>query len=182
MAILNIFDFVKEKRMNISIVAAIGENFELGGKGNLLWRLPIDMQRFKQITSHHHVVMGRKTYESLPAKFRPLPDRVNIVVSGNLGFEAENCIVVHDVIAAIDIAKNAGESDLMIIGGAQIYNQVLPLAHTLYITRVHAAFNDADVFFPKWSEEKWKVVSEEKYPTDEKHLFAFDFLKLGRAY
>jgi dihydrofolate reductase len=167
--------------MNISVVAAIGENFELGGKGNLLWRLPNDMQRFKQITSNHHVVMGRKTYESLPPKFRPLPDRVNIVITANPSFKAENCIVVHDLIAAIDVAKNAGESDLMIIGGAQIYNQALPLAHNLYITQVHAAFTDADVFFPKWNEEKWEVVSVEKFTADEKHLFAFDFLKFERT-
>jgi len=166
--------------MNISIVAAIGENFELGGKGNLLWRLPTDMQRFKQITTNHHVIMGRKTYESLPAKFRPLPDRVNIVITANTSFKADNCTVANDLIAAIDVAKNAGESDLMIIGGAQIYNQALPLAHTLYITCVHAAFPDADVFFPKWNEEKWKVVNEEKFAADEKHLFAFDFLKLER--
>jgi dihydrofolate reductase len=168
--------------MNISIVAAIGENFELGANGDLLWRLPLDMQRFKQITLHHHVVMGRKTFESLPPKFRPLPNRVNIVVTSNSDFEAKDCLLASSLNNAISIAQNAGEKDLMIIGGAQIYNQALALAHTLYITRVHAVFPEADVFFPKWNEKKWKITSEEKFAADEKHAFAFDFLRLERIH
>lgn len=166
--------------MHISLVAAIGENFELGGKGNLLWRLPNDMQKFKQITSGHHVLMGRKTYESLPPKFRPLPERVNIVLTENSHFQAQGCFVVNNLADALELAQKAGESDLMVIGGAKIYNQCLPLADTLYITKVHGTFPEADVYFPDWNDSKWNLVSAEHADKDDKHAYPYTFTKLER--
>ncbi len=166
--------------MKISLVAAIGENFELGGNGDLLWRLPNDMKRFKAITTGHHVVMGRKTYESLPPKFRPLPNRVNIIITSNSAYVANDCVVVNSIEQAVSAAQQSNEEELMIIGGAQVYNLALPLAHRLYITKVHAAFQQADVFFPKWKDDKWQLTKSESFPADEQHEYAYDFLTYER--
>jgi len=135
----------------ISLIAAIGARTRAIGKDNqLLWHLPEDLKRFKRVTDGHPVVMGRKTWESLPEKFRPLPGRTNIVVSRQEGYEATGAIVVHSIDAALDAAEAAaGSEEIFIIGGAQIYIDTLPFADRLYITSVN---DDAegDAFFPPY--------------------------------
>ncbi|MBL7777327.1 MAG: dihydrofolate reductase [Chitinophagales bacterium] len=160
--------------MQLSIVVAISDNLAIGAQGDLLWRLPADMKRFKEITYGHHVLMGRKTYESIPEKFRPLPGRVNIVVTRQQNYAAPGCKVVSSVQEGIDFARECGEQELMIVGGAEIYKQCLPLTNCIYLTTVHHTFEDADAFFPVLNKE-WQKVSEETFAADEKHAYSYTF-------
>ncbi|MCS6935712.1 MAG: dihydrofolate reductase [Chitinophagales bacterium] len=160
--------------MTISIVVAISENRAIGARGNLLWRLPADMKRFREITSGHHVLMGRKTYESIPERYRPLPHRVNLVVTKQREYKAPGCVVVASVEEGIAHARATGETELMIIGGAEIYRQCLPMAQKIYLTTVHHRFDDADAFFPPLGDE-WKKVSAQAFAPDEQHRYAYTF-------
>ena len=135
--------------MKISLVVAVADNLAIGREGNLLWRLPKDMQYFKEVTWGHHVLMGRKTWESIPSKYRPLPGRVNVVISRSNDFVAEGCKVVKSVEEGIEFARLSGELELMVIGGGEIYRQTLIMADKIYLTKVHHTFIDADVFFPE---------------------------------
>ncbi|MDO8498015.1 MAG: dihydrofolate reductase, partial [bacterium] len=143
--------------IKISMIAAIGKRRELGKENKLLWHIPSDMKRFRQITVNHAVIMGRKTYESIG---RPLPKRTNIVVTRDINFKADGCIVVHSLEEGIEVGKTHEKEELFIIGGAQIYTQGLQYADRLYMTLIDGEF-DADAFFPEYSEFT-KVVSEEK--------------------
>lgn len=141
----------QEGTPRVSLIAAIGARTRAIGKDNqLLWQLPEDLKRFKRITDGHPVVMGRKTWESLPEKFRPLLGRTNIVVSRQEGYDAPGAIVVHSIDAALDAAEKApGNEEIFIIGGAQLYADALPYADRLYLTSVN---DDAegDAFFPPY--------------------------------
>jgi len=143
----------------ISIIAAIGKNRELGKDNKLLWRIPEDMKRFKDLTSGQVVIMGRKTYESLPKKFRPLPNRINIVVTKNQNWKMPGCLISNSLDEAILKAKEFNK-EIFIIGGASIYNQGLKYADKLYLTLVDKEYPDADVFFPDYKDfGKVKVLS-----------------------
>jgi dihydrofolate reductase len=167
--------------MKYKIIVAAGENNEIGAKGDLLWHLPNDMQWFKKHTTGADVIMGRKTYESFPPKFRPLPNRTNIVISRNADFEVpEGVFLVNSLEAAFKVAESCTETEKFIIGGAEIYKQALPFAAELYLTRVHAVFSDADTFFPPINEEEWDLVFEEKHSKDERHHFDYTFLIFRR--
>ncbi len=152
----------------ISIIAAIGKNNELGKGNELLWKLPADMKHFKETTTGHTVVMGRKTFQSIG---RALPNRRNIVVTRDETFAIEGVEVAHSLGEAIE--KVAGEEEAFIIGGGELYKQALPFTDKLYITHVDSEF-DADTFFPHISEE-WKKVSEEEHLADETNPFAYTF-------
>jgi dihydrofolate reductase len=160
--------------MIISIIAAIGKNRELGKNNKLLWHIPEDFKRFKNLTSGHVVIMGRKTYESLPEKFRPLPDRVNIVVTRNASFTTTSQLIVAGSIEqAIDKAKRnlpAGRQ-VFIIGGANIYEQGIKYANKLYLTLINKAYSDADVFFPDYSEFKKLIFEKDGVEGDLKYKF-----------
>ncbi len=139
----------------IVIVAAVAKNGVIG-KGNAIpWRLPEDMAHFKALTTGHTVVMGRKTWESLPARFRPLPGRRNIVVTRNPGYLAPGAHVVHSLDEAIKLG--AGDTALFIIGGAELYAQALPLAQRLELTEIDAEI-DGDAYFPAFDRTQWRVV------------------------
>lgn len=166
--------------MKISIVVAVADNNAIGAKGKLLWRLPKDMQYFKEVTWGHHVLMGRKTWDSIPPKFSPLPGRTNIIVTRQEGFVCEGCLVVKSVEEGIEQARNAGELELMIIGGGEIYKQALPLTNKIYLTKVHHTFADADTFFPELDMEQWTPVNGEWNMADEKNEFDFEFIVLER--
>jgi dihydrofolate reductase len=143
--------------MEISLIVAMGSNGEIGKNNDLLWNLPVDMRFFKDTTLGRTVVMGRKNYESIPPKYRPLPKRTNIVVSRNPDYEAPECYVCPTLQNAIELAAELGEEHLFIIGGAQIYDLALnevDLNH-LFITHVEAEFPDAEAFFPKIDFSKW---------------------------
>lgn len=165
--------------MIISIVVAVSENNAIGANGDLLWRLPNDMSHFKTVTLGHHVVMGRKTYESIPPKFRPLPGRKNIVISRHKNFDSEGCVSVSGLQEAVTLAREAGETELMIIGGGEIYREAFALADKIYLTKVHHTFENADTFFPAINNE-WEIVKNESHRADEKHRFSYDFLELER--
>src|SRR5688572_16262883 len=138
--------------MKISAVVAASENNAIGLKGNLLWHLPKDMKYFKEVTYGHHVLMGRKSYESIPEKFRPLDGRVNIIVTRQNNFKAEGCQVVASLEDGIQFAKDNGEDELMILGGGEIYKQALSKTDKVYLTRVYHSFEEADTFFPELPE------------------------------
>lgn len=166
--------------MKISIVVAVADNNAIGVNGKLPWRLPRDMQYFKEVTWGHHVLMGRKTWDGIPPKFSPLPGRVNIIVTRQNGFVCEGCKVVESVDEGIEFARQSGEQELMIIGGGEIYRQVLPHTDKIYLTKVHHTFTDADTFFPELSATEWHTANSEWNMADEKNEFDFEFLVLER--
>lgn len=146
----------------ISIIAAIGKNRELGKNNKLLWHLPEDMRRFKQLTQGYAVIMGRKTFESLGSK--PLTNRLNIVITRDINYKVHTTVkICQSLDEAIKIAKTLlpKKSEIFIIGGTQIYQQAMPLADKLYLTIVDACF-DADVFFPDYSKFTKMISCEEK--------------------
>lgn len=160
--------------MKISLVLAASEN-DIIGKGNALpWRLPADLKYFKTVTLGKPIVMGRKTWESLG---KPLPGRTNIVMTRR-PLQFSGCVVVEDVAAALRAAGDADE--LMVIGGADIFREFLPLAQRIYLTRVHAVI-DGDVVFPLPEPAQWRELSRQDYPADERHAYPFSFIVLERV-
>jgi dihydrofolate reductase len=166
--------------MIISAVVAIGMNNEIGAKGDLLWVLPKDMAHFKNITWGHHVLMGRKSFDSLPPKYRPLPGRPNIVISRDPNLKLDGCKTVTTVEEGIKFAKDNGEEELMITGGGEIYKLALPFTDVIHLTRVHASFPEADTHFPEIDMNEWETVSTELIEADEKHKYSFEFIELRR--
>ena len=151
------------------LIAAVAENYALGKNNDLLWHLPNDFKRFKEITSGHHIIMGRKTFESFP---KPLPNRTHVIITRQQDFKHEGCIVVSDIEKAI--AACPKNEDLYIIGGGEIYSQSIHFADQLDITKVHHSF-DADVYFPEIDPEIWELTSETFNPKDKKHIFDYTF-------
>jgi dihydrofolate reductase len=162
--------------MTISIIVAIGKNNEIGKGNDLLCRLPADLKHFKEITSGHTVIMGRKTFDSLPKGL--LPNRKNIVISRNKDLKIEGATVYSSLDYAL--IKLMDEDEVFIIGGAQIYAQILPDADKLYLTKIHAEFSEADVFFPAINYSEWREVSRETHLADEKHPYSFTFVEYER--
>jgi len=161
--------------MVISIIAAVARNGVIGKANDLPWRLPDDMKFFMETTSGHYVIMGRKNYDSLPPKFKPLANRTNIVVTRQKDFTASGCIIAHDLNDGIEIARKAGEKELFVMGGAEIYKLALPLCDTLYLTEIDAEV-EGDTHFPEWKKKEWKEVSRHHHLADTKHKYAFDFV------
>jgi dihydrofolate reductase len=161
--------------MTISLIAALSRNRVIGRNNDLPWHLPDDMKYFMQTTKGHHVIMGRKNYDSIPEKFRPLPNRVNIVVTRQPALTLPNCTVVHSLEEAVAIAREAGEQELFIIGGAAIYQLGIPLANRLYLTEIDATLS-GDTYFPAFDKNDWKETSRQHHSADERHAYAFDFV------
>jgi dihydrofolate reductase len=153
----------------IILIAAVAENNALGKNNDLLWHLPKDFKRFKEITSGHTIIMGRKTFESFP---KPLPNRTHIIVTRQKDYKREGCIVVKDLENALALCPVA--DDIFVIGGGEIYAQSIHLADQLDITKVHYSF-EADVYFPEIDLEIWELISDIFNPRDEKHLYDFSF-------
>lgn len=161
--------------MIISLIAALTRNQVIGVNNDLPWHLPDDMKYFMQTTKGHHVIMGRKNYDSIPEKFRPLPNRTNLVVSRQKGLTLPHCTVVHSIEAAVEIARKAGETELFIIGGSAIYQLGLPLANRLYLTEIDTELH-GDTYFPTFHKAQWKEASRTHHPADERHAYPFDFV------
>ncbi len=157
------------------MIAAVARNRVIGRANDLPWRLPDDMKYFMQTTKGHHVIMGRKNYESLPEKFRPLPNRTSIVVTRQNNYTAPGCAVVHQLEEGVKMAEQNGEQELFIIGGADIYKLGMDLANKLYLTEIDADI-EGDTLFPSYNKELWQEISRQHHPTDERHQFAFDFV------
>ncbi|MBE9510304.1 MAG: dihydrofolate reductase [Bacteroidetes bacterium] len=162
-------------KKHISIIVAVAENNAIGKGNKLLCYIPDDLKRFKRLTTGHHVVMGKKTYESLPVK--PLPNRTNVVISDIGGELIKGCEMAYSIEEAIEKCPDNKES--FIIGGGSIYSQFLPFAVKLYITKVHKAF-DADTFFPEIDENEWKLIEREDVESDGNNDFSFSYLTYAR--
>jgi len=150
------------------------------GKDNkLIWHLPDDMKFFKEKTMGHCIVTGRKNYESIPEKFRPLKGRTNIVVSRNKELQLAGAMVIHSLDEAINEAQKRNETECFIIGGGDIFRQALKYADRIYLTRIHHSF-EGDVYFPPLDEEQWKEVSRTKFSADEKNPYDFSIIILEK--
>lgn len=154
----------------ITIIAAIAENNALGKDNQLIWHLPADLKRFKKVTLGHHIIMGRKTFESLG---KPLPNRTTIIISRNKNYTKKNCIVVNSLDEAIKASKD--DKNPYILGGAQIYKQAMPIADKLDITFVHHNF-EADAFFPEIDLNIWQETSREDFKKDETNKYNYSFV------
>lgn len=165
----------------ISIFVAAAKNNVIGKKGDLPWRLKSDLARFKELTSGHPVIMGRNTYLSLPEKFRPLPNRTNIIISRTSSESYEGTVMVKNLAEALHTAKAApGSEELFIIGGGQIYALALPVANRIYLTRVDAEV-DGDVFFPELDDVRWKAKKVGTFKQDDDNQFAGTFWIYNRT-
>ena len=164
----------KIKRTMIVMIAAVAENNALGKNNELVWHLPNDFKRFKTLTSGHHIIMGRKTFESFP---KALPNRVHIVISRQEGYQPEDCIVVDSMEKALEICPINETS--YIIGGGEIYNLGLAFADKIEITRVHHSF-EADAFFPEIDLDEWEIIESEFNKNDEKHLYDYTYQTFHR--
>ncbi len=160
--------------MIISSIAAVSENNVIGKDNRLIWRLPGDMNYFKEMTEGHCVITGRKNYESIPSKFRPLINRTNIVVTRQKDYSAPGAIIAHSIEEALLLAKERAETEVFIIGGAEIYSQTMSFVTKLYITEVHHCF-DGDAFFPPFDRKFWKEISRIPMPADDKNQYAYTF-------
>jgi dihydrofolate reductase len=158
----------------ITIIAAIAANNALGKNNQLIWHLPADLKRFKKVTLGHHVIMGRKTFESLG---KPLPNRTTIIITRNKNYTQKDCIVVNSLTEALKAAKE--DENPYILGGAEIYNQAIKIADKLDITFVHHHF-DADAFFPEIDTNIWKETKREDFTIDEKNKYNYSFVTFTR--
>lgn len=153
----------------IVMIAAVAENNALGKNNELVWHLPNDFKRFKEFTTGHHIIMGRKTFESFP---KPLPNRTHVVITRQENYHPDNCIVVHSIEDAILACP---KNDITyIIGGGEIYNQGLDFSNKIEITKVHGDF-EADAFFPEINPLDWELIHSEFNPKDEKHLYDYTY-------
>lgn len=168
--------------IRVSFVVAIADNGVIGRDNGLPWRLSGDMAYFKRLTMGKPVIMGRKTWESLPRK--PLPGRTNIVVTRNSGYAAEGAEIAMSASAALALARalaaQAGADEIMVIGGAQLYAETFDRATRLYITEVHAA-PEGDVSFPAFDRRQWREVSRERHKAGEKDSADYSVVVLERA-
>jgi dihydrofolate reductase len=162
--------------MVVSIIAAVAANGVIGRDGDLPWRLPADLRFFKHVTMGHHLIMGRKTWDSIG---RPLPGRTLVVLTRNPALALPGVRVVHDLPAALAVARAAGDREAFVIGGADVFARALPLADRLYLTRVHAAV-EGDVGFPAFDDRAWVEVAREDHAADEQHALAFSICTLER--
>ncbi|WP_035645661.1 dihydrofolate reductase [Flavobacterium sp. ASV13] len=153
----------------IIMIAAVAENNALGKNNDLVWHLPNDFKRFKSLTTNHHIIMGRKTFESFP---KPLPNRTHVIITRQNDYNPEGCIIVDSIEKAIAVCPE--NEDSYIIGGGEIYNLALPFTDIIEITKVHHTF-DADTFFPKIDENEWILVESEENFKDEKHLYDYTY-------
>lgn len=161
----------------ISIIVAVAEENAIGKQGDLLCHLPADLKHFKQITSAHTVIMGERTWFSLPK--HPLPNRRNIVLTDVAGKRFDGADSVYSIPEAQAAVKP--DEEAFIIGGGMVYRQFMPLADRLYITHIHHTFEGADTFFPEISADTWKAVSSERHEADEQNPYSYTFVEYARV-
>jgi len=160
----------------LSIIVAVAENHAIGKDNDLIWYISDDLKRFKKLTTGHAILMGRKTYESLPNG--ALPNRENIVISRNKSLQLAGCTVLHSIDEAIEKYANTAE-EVFVIGGGSIYEKLLPYCHKIYLTQVHEDF-DADVFFPEIDFTEWRTLLQEFHSKGGKNEYDFSFIDLER--
>ncbi|MBI2649753.1 type 3 dihydrofolate reductase [Candidatus Woesearchaeota archaeon] len=160
--------------MIISLIVAMDENKLIGYKNKLPWNLPSELRYFRETTKHKPVIMGRKTYESIG---RPMPERLNIIITRDENYKADGCLVVNSKEDAIKAAK--GINEIMVIGGAEIYKLFLPIANRLYITKVHGKFK-GDTYFPEFNEDEWVKAKEKFVEKDNENKYSYTIMVLER--
>lgn len=161
--------------MKISIVVAAAENGVIGKDNKLLWKLSSDLKRFKSITNGHYILLGRKTFESIG---KPLPNRTSLIISRNYACSLENCHVFKTINDAIVFAAQQNQDEIFVIGGGEIYKQILPLANTIHLTLVHTE-KEGDTLF-EYDDSSWKVISSEFVAKDDKNEFDSTYIVLER--
>lgn len=160
--------------MNLSIIVALSENNAIGINNSLPWRLSADLKRVKTLTMGHHLIMGRKTFESFG---KPLPGRTNVIITRNKNYVAEGCIIVTSLNEALE--KSEGDDETFIFGGGEIFRQALPLVNKIYMTRVHTHI-EGDTFFPELNMKEWKEIFHQDFEADEKNNFPYSFIDMDR--
>ena len=155
----------------IALIVAISDNYAIGRNGDLLCHMRSDLQHFKELTTGHTVIMGSKTYLSLPR--RPLPGRRNIVLTRHPSPALDGAEIADSVEQVLRMVEN--EQQTFVIGGGEIYRQMMPYADILFITRIHHTWDDADTFFPTIDNAQWNVESEERHEPDEQNPFAYTY-------
>lgn len=168
--------------MKVALIVAMDLERGIGRNNDLMWHLPKDMRFFKETTTGHIVVMGRKNFESIPEKYRPLPNRENVVLTRNTSYEAENCQIFHSLADCLAFYQNEEERTVFIIGGGEIYKQSLDFncIDEMYITHVNSTFG-ADTFFPLFDLKQWKATTIQQHEKDEKHEASFTIIKYEKA-
>jgi len=161
--------------VQISLVAAMANNRVIGKDNQMPWHMPADLKHFKAVTMGHPIIMGRRTFDSLG---RPLPGRLNIVVSRQLGLEIPGVVVVSSLEKAIELVHQ--ESEVMVIGGQMLFELALPLAHKMFLTFIDTDI-EGDTFFPAWDQAEWEVVSEQPHQADDKNPFNYRFVDYART-
>jgi dihydrofolate reductase len=156
--------------MTLTLIAAAAENNALGKDNQMIWHLPDDFKRFKQLTSGHYIIMGRKTFESLPGI---LPNRTHVIITRQPDFKAEGCIIVNSLDEAL--AASPQDDEAFVIGGGEIYKQSIDRADKIELTRVYGTSPDADAFFPEIDPEKWTLAEEVFHPKDNRHKYDMAF-------
>lgn len=168
--------------MKISLISAVAQNGVIGRDNDMPWHLPDDFAFFKRKTSHHAIIMGRKSLEALG---KPLRNRTSIVITRNPTFSTEGVTVVHTLDEAIAEARKVDKQlyqtdEIFVIGGAEIYNMAMPIATTLYLTEIHQVY-DGDTYFPQFDKSEWQEISRHPHPTDDRHAAPFDFVEYKRV-
>lgn len=158
----------------ITIIAAIANNSALGMNNKLIWHLPEDLKRFKRVTNGHHIIMGRKTFESLG---KPLPNRTTIIITRDRNYKADNCLIASSLEDALEKAQD--DKDPYILGGSEIYNLAMPIADKLDLTLVHHVF-EADAFFPEIDTSIWKEISRKDFKADDMNKYDYSFVTFER--
>ena len=160
--------------MNISLIFAASENNVIGKNNQLPWHLPADLKFFKNTTTGHHIIMGRKTYESVG---KPLPNRTNVIITRDTNYQADGCVVVKSMEEALNVAKN--DVEIFITGGGEIFKQAIPVANKIYFTKIHHSF-EGDSYAPQIDPLIWKEIKREDHMPDEKNKYAYSFIELIR--
>lgn len=160
--------------MRISIIAAMAANRTIGLENRLPWHLPEDLKRFKALTMNHHIVMGRKTYDSIG---KPLPGRDTIIVTRNMDYAVPGCIAVNSIDAALTVSFN--DEEVFFVGGADLYRQALPIANRIYLTEIQRVF-DGDAFFPTFDQSQWVETAREPHRNEGENGFEFHYVIYDR--
>tara|TARA_B100001250_G_scaffold39138_1_gene31159 strand:- start:20 stop:538 length:519 start_codon:yes stop_codon:yes gene_type:complete len=163
--------------LKVNLIVAVSENNVIGVENDLPWNLPNDMSYFKKITSGHCVIMGRKNYLSIPKKFRPLPNRKNIILTKDSSFKADQCEIFNSLEKALEYCKSTGEENPFVIGGGELYKYAIEkkMIDIIYLTKIHAKI-EGDTFFPKLNLQNWKTVSRKFNKRDLYHKYDYTFI------
>lgn len=160
--------------MEISLIVAMDGNNLIGDQNRLPWHLPADLKYFKAMTIGKPIIMGRKTFESIG---KPLPGRENIIITRNRAYHQDGIHIVHSLVEAIELAKTLTDTEMMIIGGAEIFEQALPITTRIYLTQIEEKFS-GDTYFPRLDASSWRTISEEKHEPDKDNKYPYRFIIL----